>query len=136
GLAAVAHSTGVAYLAALLTAPLRGNAAVGGAGDELAGASCVDRGRRHPGRLLSRPKAFTSLSESRELRSGGLRWIALWTWGLLKRLYRRYNESRLQMLAAALAYYAAFSLGPLLLLLAGWLAVFLRNRPEIASEYR
>lgn len=40
------------------------------------------------------------------------------------------------MLAAALAYYAAFSLGPLLLLLAGWLAVFLRNRPEIASEYR
>lgn len=67
---------------------------------------------------------------------GGLRRFGLAAWGLLKRFYQRFNESRLQMLAAALAYYAAFSLGPLLLLLAGWLAVFLRNRPELAGEYR
>lgn len=67
---------------------------------------------------------------------GGLRRFGLAAWGFLRRLYRRHNESRLQMLAAALAYYAAFSLGPLLLLLAGWLAVFLQNRPEIAGEYR
>ena len=68
--------------------------------------------------------------------SGGLRRFGHSAWGLLRRFYRRFNESRLQMLAAALAYYAAFSLGPLLLLLAGWLAVFLRNRPELADEYR
>lgn len=40
------------------------------------------------------------------------------------------------MLAAALAYYAAFSLGPILLLFAGWLGVFLQRRPELASQYR
>lgn len=40
------------------------------------------------------------------------------------------------MLAASLAYYGAFSLGPLLLLLAGWLAVFLRRRPELLAQYR
>lgn len=40
------------------------------------------------------------------------------------------------MLAAALAYYAAFSLGPLLLLLGGWLGVVLRGRPEVAEPYR
>jgi membrane protein len=40
------------------------------------------------------------------------------------------------MLAAALAYYAAFALGPLLLLLGGWLALALRARPEVATPYR
>ena len=54
-------------------------------------------------------------------------------WDFFKRVYGRYEESRLQMLAASLAYYGAFSLGPLLLLLAGWLAVFLRRRPELIS---
>ncbi len=58
------------------------------------------------------------------------------SWDFLKRVYRRYEESRLQMLAASLAYYGAFSLGPLLLLLAGWLAVFLRRRPELLAQYR
>jgi len=48
----------------------------------------------------------------------------------------RFNESRLTLLAAGLAYYAAFSLGPLLLILAGWLGLFLRNRPELASQYQ
>lgn len=54
----------------------------------------------------------------------------------LMRLYKRYDMSKLPLLAAALAYYAAFSLGPLLLLLAGWLGVFLRNRPELSAQYR
>lgn len=53
-----------------------------------------------------------------------------------RRLYDRVQTTRLQLLAAALAYYAAFSLGPLLLLLAGWLAVLLRTRPELAAPYR
>ena len=57
-------------------------------------------------------------------------------WDFFKRVYGRYEESRLQMLAASLAYYGAFSLGPLLLLLAGWLAVFLRRRPELLAQYR
>ena len=47
--------------------------------------------------------------------------------------YRRHNVA---MLAAALAYYAAFSLGPLLLLLSGWLGIVLRGRPEVAEPYR
>ncbi len=54
----------------------------------------------------------------------------------LLRLYKRYDKSKLALLAAALAYYAAFSLGPLLLLLAGWLGVILRNRPEISAQYK
>lgn len=49
---------------------------------------------------------------------------------------RRYGRARLAMLAAALAYYAAFALGPLLLLLGGWLALALRTRPEVAAPYR
>lgn len=53
-----------------------------------------------------------------------------------RRLVRRFQEARLQMLAAALAYYATFSLGPLLLLLGGWLAVLLRTNPELAVQYR
>ncbi len=55
---------------------------------------------------------------------------------LVRSVYRRVSETRVQMLAAALAYYAAFSLGPLLLLLAGWLGVVLQNRPELAAEYQ
>jgi len=51
-------------------------------------------------------------------------------------LLRRYRDSNVAMLAAALAYYAAFSLGPLLLLLGGWLGVVLRGRPELAEPYR
>lgn len=49
---------------------------------------------------------------------------------------RRYARARLPLLAAALAYYAAFALGPLLLLLGGWLALALRTRPEVAEPYR
>ena len=66
-------------------------------------------------------------------------WRKGWTraaWEFVRRVYDRYQESRLQMLAASLAYYGAFSLGPLLLLLAGWLAVFLRRRPELLAQYR
>lgn len=55
---------------------------------------------------------------------------------LVKSVYRRVAFTRIQMLAAALAYYAAFSLGPLLLLLAGWLGVVLRTRPDLLLEYR
>mgnify|MGYP002779645091 CR=1 FL=1 len=54
----------------------------------------------------------------------------------LLRLWRRFHASRLPLLAAALAYYAAFSIGPLLLLLGGWFALFLRNRPDVLAEYR
>ncbi len=57
-------------------------------------------------------------------------------WGFVRRVYSRYEESRLQLLAASLAYYGAFSLGPLLLLLAGWLAVVLRRRPDLLAQYR
>ncbi|HKI56965.1 MAG TPA: YhjD/YihY/BrkB family envelope integrity protein [Trueperaceae bacterium] len=53
-----------------------------------------------------------------------------------RRLVRRFQDARLQLLAAALAYYAAFSLGPLLLLLGGWLAILLRANPELAAQYR
>jgi membrane protein len=52
------------------------------------------------------------------------------------RLVRRFRSSYLTMLAAALAYYAAFSLGPLLLLLGGWLGVLLQTRPDLAGRYR
>jgi len=40
------------------------------------------------------------------------------------------------MLAAALAYYAAFSLGPLRLIMGGWLGVVLRGRPELAEPFQ
>jgi membrane protein len=53
-----------------------------------------------------------------------------------RRLIRRYRRARVSTLAAALAYYAAFSLGPLLLLLGGWLGSVLRDRPELAARYR
>lgn len=52
------------------------------------------------------------------------------------RLIRRFRATHVPMLAAALAYYAAFSLGPLLLLLGGWLGVFLRTRPDLANHYQ
>lgn len=57
-------------------------------------------------------------------------------WAFAARLYRRFQASRLPVLAAALAFYAAFSLGPLLLLFGGWLGVFLQARPELALQYR
>lgn len=57
-------------------------------------------------------------------------------WVLARRLYDRFNQSRLPLLAAALAYYAAFSLGPLLLLLGGWFSVVLQARPELAAQYQ
>ncbi|CAN5805148.1 YihY/virulence factor BrkB family protein [soil metagenome] len=47
--------------------------------------------------------------------------------------YGRLGDAKVFMLGAALAYYAAFSLGPLLLLLGGWLAVLLRGRPELSQ---
>ena len=63
-------------------------------------------------------------------------WRLTWAWRLVKSLYKRFNKARVQLLAAALAYYAAFSLGPILLLFAGWLGVFLQRRPELAAQYR
>lgn len=62
------------------------------------------------------------------------------TWRLIvviaRRLTRRFRHAQVSTLAAALAYYAAFSLGPLLLLLGGWLGSTLRARPELAARYR
>ena len=55
---------------------------------------------------------------------------------LLLALARRYREHTVPMLAAALAYYAAFSLGPLLLIMGGWLGVVLRGRPELAEPFQ
>lgn len=57
-------------------------------------------------------------------------------WVTLRRLYRRSSRARVGMLAAALAYYAAFSLGPLLLLLGGWMGSILQARPDVADRYR
>lgn len=57
-------------------------------------------------------------------------------WLMLRRLARRFARARVGMLTAALAYYAAFSLGPLLLLLGGWLGSVLQARPEVADRYR
>lgn len=54
----------------------------------------------------------------------------------LLRVVRRFHASRITLLAAALAYYAAFSIGPLLLLLGGWFALFLQNRPDVLERYR
>jgi membrane protein len=68
--------------------------------------------------------------------TAGARSHALTAWRFVKSLYHRFNRARIQLLAAALAYYAAFSLGPILLLFAGWLGVFLQRRPELASQYR
>jgi membrane protein len=51
-------------------------------------------------------------------------------------LYRRFNDANVALLSAGLTFYAAFSLGPLLLLLGGWLAVALRGQPEAFAPYR
>lgn len=57
-------------------------------------------------------------------------------WQFFVRLLRRYNAANVPLLSAALTYYAVFSLGPLLLILAGGLAFFLGNRPDLAADYR
>ncbi len=54
----------------------------------------------------------------------------------LTKLYKRFQTSHLPLLTAALAYYAAFSLGPLLLLFAGWISIILNRRPELAFQYQ
>lgn len=54
----------------------------------------------------------------------------------LLRLWRRFHAAHITLLAASLAYYAAFSLGPLLLLLGGWFALVLSNRPDVLERYR
>ncbi|MGL4609632.1 MAG: YihY/virulence factor BrkB family protein [Trueperaceae bacterium] len=51
-------------------------------------------------------------------------------------LYKRYSTTQLPMLAAALSYYAAFSLGPLLILLTGFLGFLLRRNPELLAQYQ
>ncbi|MEX2501288.1 MAG: YhjD/YihY/BrkB family envelope integrity protein [Trueperaceae bacterium] len=53
-----------------------------------------------------------------------------------RHLVRRFVRTQVSMLAAALAYYAAFSLGPLVLLLGGWLGNALRARPELSERFR
>lgn len=62
--------------------------------------------------------------------------LGRWLVPPLRRFVARASRARVTMLAAALAYYAAFSLGPLLLLLGGWLGSTLRARPELAARYR
>jgi membrane protein len=65
-------------------------------------------------------------------------WFNLRWWQFAKAIFARSQSLRLPlpMLAASLAYYAAFSLGPLLLIVAGTLGFILRNRPDLTSEYR
>lgn len=50
--------------------------------------------------------------------------------------YRRFNDANVALLAAGLAYYAAFSLGPLTLIFTSFLAGFLQDRPDLAAEYQ
>ena len=50
--------------------------------------------------------------------------------------YRRFNDANVALLAAGLAYYAAFSLGPLTLIFTSFLAGFLQGRPDLAAEYQ
>ena len=80
------------------------------------------------------------MAELRELVTRLKAWFADWartpTGRFVVGMARRYGRARISLLAAALAYYAAFALGPLLLLLGGWLALALRARPELASPYR
>jgi membrane protein len=65
-------------------------------------------------------------------------WLKMHWWHFAKRLFVRSQTLRLPlpMLAASLAYYAAFSLAPLLLIIAGALGFLLRNRPDVAAQYR
>ena len=58
------------------------------------------------------------------------------TWNFFSRLYNRFQISHIPLLTAALAYYAAFSLGPLVLLLAGWIGLVFNKRPELALQYQ
>ncbi len=51
-------------------------------------------------------------------------------------LVRRYRAHSVGTLASSLAYYAAVSLGPMLLVLGGWLGLMLRASPELAEPYR
>ncbi len=57
-------------------------------------------------------------------------------WKLGSYIVGRYNSSRIALLAAGLTYYAAFSLGPILLLLAAGLAFFLKQNPVLTNQYR
>lgn len=58
------------------------------------------------------------------------------TWKLGSYIVGRYSSSRIPLLAAGLTYYAAFSLGPILLLLAASLAFFLKQNPVLTNQYR
>jgi membrane protein len=51
-------------------------------------------------------------------------------------LARRFSDAKVGLLGASLTFYAAFSLGPLLMLLGGWLSAALRGRPELAEAFR
>jgi membrane protein len=55
-------------------------------------------------------------------------------WQISASLVARAQRSNFTLLAAALAFFAAFSLSPLLLLLAGGFGYALRNRPELAAQ--
>ena len=65
-------------------------------------------------------------------------WLNMYWWRFAKAIFARSQSLRLPlpMLAASLAYYAAFSLGPLVLIIAGTLGFVLRNRPDLTNEYR
>lgn len=64
------------------------------------------------------------------------RWLRQPAGRFVAGFFGRYGRARVPLLAASLAYYAAFALGPLLLLLGGWLGVALRDTPELAEPYR
>lgn len=51
-----------------------------------------------------------------------------------KLLYERITRGQLTIQTAALTYYSIFSLGPIILIAAGWIAVLLRNQPEFAVQ--
>lgn len=55
-------------------------------------------------------------------------------WVFACRLFVRFQNTRLTLLAAALAFYAAFSIGPLLLLLAGGMGYLLQYRADLALQ--
>src|SRR5688572_10869620 len=63
-------------------------------------------------------------------------WIRTQAWPVLRDTYHRWNEDDCSLLAAAMAYYAAFSLFPLCLLLISGLGFAMRYslRAESAQE--
>lgn len=65
-------------------------------------------------------------------------WLNMHWWRFVRAIFVRSQSLRLPlpMLAASLAYYAAFSLGPFLLIIAGTLGFILRNRPDLTGQYR